>query len=44
MLEPKYVADKVLDSTLKNEVNCTLPASVRLMLPLKWLVYHDIEY
>ena len=36
MLEPKYVADKIVESTLKNEVNCTLPQSVRLFLPLKW--------
>lgn len=36
MLEPKYVADKLVESTLKNEVNCTLPGSVKILLPLKW--------
>lgn len=38
MLEPKYVADRLVEATLKNEINCTLPASVRLMLPLKCLL------
>jgi len=38
MLEPKYVADKIVASTLKNEVNCTLPETVRLFLPLKCLL------
>ena len=36
MLEPKYVADRIVDATLKNEVNCTLPSSVKMFLPLKW--------
>lgn len=36
MLEPKYVADKIVDAMLKNEVNCTLPETVRMFLPLKW--------
>ena len=36
MLEPKYVADKIVESVQKKEVNCTLPATVRMFLPLKW--------
>lgn len=36
MLEPKYVADQMVLSIQKNEVNCTLPDSVRILLPLKW--------
>ena len=36
MLEPKYVADKIVSAVLKNEVNCTIPSSVRTFLPLKW--------
>lgn len=36
MLEPQYVADKIVESVLKNEVNCTLPETVRMFLPLKW--------
>lgn len=36
MLEPKYVADEMTLSIQKNEVNCTLPDSVRILLPLKW--------
>jgi all-trans-retinol dehydrogenase (NAD+) len=35
MLEPKYVADKIVDSVRKNEVNCTLPDSIRIGIPLK---------
>lgn len=36
MLTTKYVADQITLSVQKNEVNCTLPNSVRLLLPLKW--------
>lgn len=36
MLDPKYVADEMTRSVLKNEVNCTLPDSIRILLPLKW--------
>lgn len=36
MLEPKYVADNIVKSVQKNEVNCILPDSVRVFLPLKW--------
>lgn len=36
MLEPDYVADQITLSVQKNEVNCTLPNSVRMLLPLKW--------
>lgn len=35
-LEPKYVADSIVKAVQRNEVNCVLPDSVRLMLPLKW--------
>ncbi|CAO1384619.1 unnamed protein product [Diamesa hyperborea] len=38
MLEPKYVADKIVNAVLKNEVNCTIPSSVRTFLPLKCLL------
>ncbi|XP_041777479.1 short-chain dehydrogenase/reductase family 16C member 6 [Anopheles merus] len=38
MLEPKYVADSMVRSILKNEVNCTLPDHVRMFLPLKCLL------
>ncbi|XP_058814971.1 estradiol 17-beta-dehydrogenase 11 [Topomyia yanbarensis] len=38
MLEPKYVADSMVKSILKNEVNCTLPDNVRVFLPLKCLL------
>lgn len=34
-LEPKYVADSIVKAVQRNEVNCVLPDSVRLMLPLK---------
>jgi all-trans-retinol dehydrogenase (NAD+) len=36
MLEPNYVADQIVKSVLLNEVNCTLPDTVRMFLPLKW--------
>lgn len=36
MLDPKYVADQMTLSVQKNEVNCTLPDSIRMLLPLKW--------
>lgn len=36
MLTTKYVADQITLSVQKNEVNCTMPNSVRLLLPLKW--------
>lgn len=35
MLEPEYVAQSMVKSIRRNEVNCTLPDSVRLFLPLK---------
>ncbi|XP_037033851.1 short-chain dehydrogenase/reductase family 16C member 6 [Bradysia coprophila] len=38
MLEPDYVADQIALSVQKNEVNCTLPASTRMLLPLKCLL------
>ncbi|XP_050078139.1 short-chain dehydrogenase/reductase family 16C member 6 [Anopheles maculipalpis] len=38
MLEPKHVADSMVRSILKNEVNCTLPDHVRMFLPLKCLL------
>lgn len=38
MLEPDYVAETMLDSIRKNEVNCIMPGSVRYLLPLKWFV------
>uniref|UniRef100_A0A182TDH4 Short-chain dehydrogenase/reductase 3 n=1 Tax=Anopheles melas TaxID=34690 RepID=A0A182TDH4_9DIPT len=38
MLEPNYVADSMVRSILKNEVNCTLPDHVRMFLPLKCLL------
>lgn len=42
MLEPKFVADQIVESVLKNEVNCTLPGTVRLFLPLKWWVLNFV--
>ncbi|CAH2043834.1 unnamed protein product, partial [Iphiclides podalirius] len=36
MLEPDYVAETMIDSIRKNEVNCIMPGSVRYLLPLKW--------
>lgn len=36
MLTPKYVADQITLSVQKNEVNCTMPHSLRMLLPLKW--------
>lgn len=36
MLTPKYVADQMTRSIRLNEVNCTLPDSIRVLLPLKW--------
>lgn len=36
MLEPDYVAETMIDSIRKNEVNCVMPGSVRYLLPLKW--------
>jgi len=38
MLEPKYVADSIVKSVQKNEVNCILPDSVRVFLPAKCLL------
>ncbi|CAO1399159.1 unnamed protein product [Diamesa tonsa] len=38
MLEPKYVADKIVDAVLKNEVNCTIPSSIKTFLPLKCIL------
>lgn len=37
MLEPKYVADEITMAVQKNTVNCTLPGSVRILMPLKSL-------
>lgn len=36
MLTPKYVADQITLSVQKNEVNCTMPHSIRMLVPLKW--------
>ncbi|XP_063626065.1 short-chain dehydrogenase/reductase family 16C member 6 isoform X1 [Cydia splendana] len=38
MLEPDYVAENMIDSIRKNEVNCIMPGSVRYLLPLKCLL------
>ncbi|XP_053672317.1 epidermal retinol dehydrogenase 2 [Anopheles nili] len=38
MLEPKHVADAMVRSILKNEVQCMLPEHVRMFLPLKCLL------
>ncbi|GBP40018.1 hypothetical protein EVAR_19145_1 [Eumeta japonica] len=38
MLEPENVADAMINSIRKNEVNCIMPASVRYLLPLKCLL------
>ncbi|XP_045451395.1 short-chain dehydrogenase/reductase family 16C member 6 [Melitaea cinxia] len=38
MLEPDYVAETMIDSIRKNEVNCVMPGSVRYLLPLKCLL------
>uniref|UniRef100_A0A1B0G671 Hydroxysteroid 17-beta dehydrogenase 11 n=1 Tax=Glossina morsitans morsitans TaxID=37546 RepID=A0A1B0G671_GLOMM len=38
MLEPQYVADKIVDAVRKNEVWCVLPNSIRLLTPLKCLL------
>ncbi|XP_073961605.1 short-chain dehydrogenase/reductase family 16C member 6-like [Choristoneura fumiferana] len=38
MLEPEYVAETMIDSIRKNEVNCIMPGSVRYLLPLKCLL------
>lgn len=38
MLEPDYVAETMIDSIRKNEVNCVIPGSVRYLLPLKCLL------
>lgn len=38
MLQPKFVADAIVKSVQKNEVNCTIPDGVRMFLPLKWWV------
>lgn len=35
MLEPVYVAESIVRAVQKNEVNCVLPDSVRMFLPLK---------
>ncbi|KOB66582.1 Short-chain dehydrogenase, partial [Operophtera brumata] len=34
-LRPDYVAETMIDSIRKNEVNCIMPGSVRYLLPLK---------
>jgi all-trans-retinol dehydrogenase (NAD+) len=38
MLEPKYVSDKIVESVRKNEVNCVLPDSIRISMPLKHIL------
>ncbi|XP_045522766.1 epidermal retinol dehydrogenase 2 [Pieris brassicae] len=38
MLEPDYVAETMIDSIRKNEVNCIMPGSVKYLLPLKCLL------
>ncbi|XP_015191499.1 PREDICTED: estradiol 17-beta-dehydrogenase 11 [Polistes dominula] len=38
MLEPEYVAEEVITGILLNKVNVTLPNSIRLFLPLKYLL------
>ncbi|XP_013189729.2 short-chain dehydrogenase/reductase family 16C member 6 [Amyelois transitella] len=38
MLEPGYVAETMIDSIRKNEVNCVMPGFVRYLLPLKCLL------
>lgn len=35
MLEPKYVAEEITMAVRKNKVMCTMPDSIRIMLPLK---------
>lgn len=36
MLEPQYVADKIVAAVRKNEVWCVLPNSLRIFTPMKW--------
>jgi len=36
MLEPEEVAEESVQAILANEINVTLPSSVRYFLPLKW--------
>uniref|UniRef100_T1PJH0 Short chain dehydrogenase n=1 Tax=Musca domestica TaxID=7370 RepID=T1PJH0_MUSDO len=38
MLEPQYVADKIVAAMRKNEVWCVLPNSIRMLTPLKCLL------
>lgn len=35
MLEPDYVAEKIINSIRKNEVNCILPNDIRLLTAFK---------
>ncbi|XP_066588097.1 estradiol 17-beta-dehydrogenase 11-like [Prorops nasuta] len=52
MLQPEYVAEEIVHGILTNQINVTLPSSVRYLLPLKcllpakmcWaLMYHIIQ-
>lgn len=36
MLEPEEVAEETVQAILTNQINVTLPHSVRYFLPLKW--------
>ncbi|XP_015606795.1 short-chain dehydrogenase/reductase family 16C member 6 [Cephus cinctus] len=38
MLEPEYVAEEIVAGILTNQINVTLPGSVRFLLPLKCLL------
>ncbi|XP_017471425.1 PREDICTED: short-chain dehydrogenase/reductase family 16C member 6 [Rhagoletis zephyria] len=38
MLEPQYVADRIIEAVRKNEVWCVLPNSIRMLTPLKCLL------
>ncbi|XP_054741519.1 short-chain dehydrogenase/reductase family 16C member 6 isoform X3 [Anastrepha obliqua] len=38
MLEPQYVADRILEAIRKNEVWCVLPNSIRTFTPLKCIL------
>lgn len=38
MLDPEYVADRILEAIRKNEVWCVLPYTIRILTPLKWYV------
>lgn len=44
MLEPKYVADEITIAVRKNKVQCTMPESVRILLPLKRYLFSIISF